>query len=111
MAITNAEKAILNGMNPAAQRSALGDELQATQQSVEGVVRGTHTVTAAEEVAGTLDIDTSLTTATGFVAQVYRSDILLADYDVSLATGVLTVATNGTDYVVTEDDVINYIVF
>jgi len=111
MAITNAEVTLLNNMNPAAQRSALGTELQTTQNTVASVVRGTHTVSAAEESAGTLDIATGLTTVAGFIVQVYRADILLTAYDVSEATGTLTIATNGSDYVVTEDDVINYIVF
>lgn len=111
MAITNAEKTLLNNMNPASQRVGLGDELQSAQASIEGVARGTHTVTAGEETAGTLDIATGLTTVIGFIVQVYRADILLTAYDVSEATGTLTIATNGTDYVVTENDVINYIAY
>jgi len=111
MAITNAEVTLLNGMNPASQRSALGTELQNTQNAVEGVARGTYTATGADEVAGTLDIITGLTTVVGFVVQIYRAGILLTAYDVTEATGTLTIATNGTDYVVTEDDVINYIAY
>jgi len=74
------------------------------------IVRGSHIVLKTEETAKSVAIDTGIT-INGFIVQIYRSGILLADYDVSAATTILTIATNSNDYVVTTGDVINYIVW
>ena len=71
------------------------------------IVRGSHIVLETEE---SVAIDTGIT-INGFIVQIYRSGILQADYDVSAATTILTIATNSEDYVVTTGDVINYIVW
>ena len=71
------------------------------------IVRGSHIVL---ETAESVAIDTGIT-INGFIVQIYRNDILQADYDVSAATTTLTIATNSTDYEVTAGDVINYIVW
>jgi len=111
MAISNAVKAKLNKMCIVAKEGLLGDVIQSLQTSTESVVHGTYTAVADDQTAGTLDIDGGVATATGFIVQVFRSDILLANYDASLVAGVLTIATNSTDYVVTTGDVINYIIY
>lgn len=115
MAISDGVKAKLNKMNRAAQDAVLGTVVQTAQNDIAALqnlikASGSYTVTADDQTAGALTIDTEVT-ITGFIVQIYRSDILLGSYDVSAATTVLTIATNGTDYVVTEDDVVNYIVF
>jgi hypothetical protein len=74
------------------------------------IVRGSHIVLGTEETAESVAIDTGIT-INGFIVQIYRSGILQADYDVSAATTILTIATNSTDYEVTAGDVINYIVW
>lgn len=74
------------------------------------IVRGSHIVLGTEETAESVAIDTGIT-INGFIVQIYRSGILQADYDVSAATTILTIATNSEDYVVTTGDVINYIVW
>lgn len=74
------------------------------------IVRGSHIVLETEEAAKSVAIDTGIT-INGFIVQIYRSGILQADYDVSAATTILTIATNSTDYEVTAGDVINYIVW
>ena len=74
------------------------------------IVRGSHIVLESEKTVGSVAIDTGIT-INGFIVQIYRSDILQADYDVSAATTILTIATNSEDYVVTTGDVINYIVW
>lgn len=111
MAITNAQKEILNKMCISAQSVSLGTELQATQATVEGTETGTHVVTGAEATAETLDIVTGITAISGFIVQVYRAGILLGSYDVTATAGTLTIANNSTTYVLTENDVINYFVF
>ena len=74
------------------------------------IVRGSHIVLGTEETAESVAIDTGIT-INGFIVQIYRNDILQADYDVSAATTILTITTNSTDYEVTAGDVINYIVW
>lgn len=74
------------------------------------IVRGSHIVLETEETAESVAIDTQITIG-GFIVQIYRNGILQADYDVSAATTILTIATNSTDYEVTAGDVINYIVW
>lgn len=72
---------------------------------------GTHVVTGAEVTATTLDVATPFT-ATGIVVTVLRAGIDVTNaIDVVIGTLKVTFATNGTDFVLTEDDVINYIVF
>jgi hypothetical protein len=74
------------------------------------IVRGSHIVLGTEETAESVAIDTGIT-INGFIVQIYRSGILQADYDVSAAITILTIAANSEDYVVTTGDVINYIVW
>ena len=111
MALTAAQVILLNNMCISAQNVSLGTAIQTLETAEAGVARGTHLVTAGEETAGTLDIVTGLAAIVGFVVQVYRADILLDSYTVTAATGTLTVADNSTTYVVTENDVINYIAY
>jgi len=107
MAINATAKARLNKMCIVAKEVQLGDIIEALQNQI----HGSHVATADEETAGSVAIASGLTSIAGFLIQVYRADILLASYDVSASGGTLTVATNGTDYVVTENDVINYVIY
>jgi hypothetical protein len=76
------------------------------------VKRGVHTVTSGEETAGTLDIVTGLTGATGQLVQIYRSGVEIhADAAISLSSGTLTVADGSATYSVTEGDLIVWEVF
>lgn len=114
MAISDTQKAALDKMCITAKDVALGTEIQRIGVIADGNASafgyGTHTVSSAEGTAGTCTINTSKT-ITGFIVQVYRSGILEGNYDVTKSTTNLTVATNGTNYVLTSGDVINYIVF
>ena len=102
MALTTQEVNQANKMNKAAKNVELGSRLGAF---------GTHTVTAAEETAGTLDIDSGFASGASAIVQVLASGaVATSDAAVSVAAGVLTVA-DGSTYAVTEDQVINYIVF
>jgi len=111
MALTTAQETALNSMCISAQDVSLGTVIKTAEEAIDGVVRGTHLVTAGEASASTLDIVTGLASITGFIVQIYRADLELGLQKVTEATGTLTVADNSTDYVVTEDDVINYIAY
>jgi hypothetical protein len=117
MAITDAVKAKLNKMNKAAQTAELGTVVQtaqnnivALQTAVAGIVKGKYAVLAADQTAGSKTINTGIT-INGFIVQVYRAGILLGGYKVTATTTNLKVETNGSDYVLTTGDIINYIVY
>jgi len=75
------------------------------------IAKGTHEVTAGEETAGTVSIDTGLGTPAGFVVQIIRSGaVATSDAAISLSSSDLVVA-DGSTYSVTEGDVINWIAF
>lgn len=71
---------------------------------------GTYTVSSDDQIAGTVSIDTEITVG-GFIVQVYRAGILVNSYSVSASNTTITVATNGTDYVLTSGDIINWFAF
>ena len=71
---------------------------------------GTYTVSSDDETEGTVSIDTEITVG-GFIVQVYRAGILVNSYSVSASNTTITVATNGTDYVLTSGDIINWFAF
>lgn len=71
---------------------------------------GTYTVSSDDQTAGTVSIDTEITVG-GFIVQVYRAGILVNSYSVSASNTTITVATNGTDYVLTSGDIINWFAF
>jgi len=72
---------------------------------------GVHTVTAAEETATTLDI-TLKKSCTGFVVTILTSaGLVKADAEITIDGDTLTIANNSTDFVLAEDDIINYICF
>lgn len=110
MAISDVVKSKLNKMNRAAQDALLGTVVQDLQNGFAGIVKGSYTVIAADQTAGSKTINTGIT-ITGFIVQVYRAGILLSSYKVTATTTNLKVETNGSDYVVTTGDVIKYIVY
>lgn len=94
------------GVTPAGLAAGLAAKLGAF------VKAGTHAVTGGEATAGTLDITTGITGATVFIVQVFRAGVMvLGDAVVSIAAGVLTIADGAATYAVTEDDIVNWIVF
>lgn len=125
-AITNTQKAKMNKMNRIAQDTGLGTIVQNLQNAAPldyanhetrigvleafGFAKGKHTVSSDEGTAGTLTINTGVTVG-GFIVQIYRAGKLVTGQAVSAATTNITVATNGSTYVLTAGDVINYIVF
>ena len=110
MAITDAQKAKINKMNRAAQDASLGTVVQTLETNTAKIVKGTYTAITADATAGLKTINTGITIS-GFIVQVYRAGILLADYKVTATTTNLKIETNSTSYVVTAGDVINYIVW
>lgn len=120
--LTNAEARRINRMNRAAQDTDLGTRVQVLEDGGAGSeiperlsaledMFGSHEVTAGEETAETLDIDSGNESAVGFIVQIYRAGVnVTADAEMSLASGVLTI-DGATTYEVTEGDVINYIIF
>jgi len=117
MAISDVNKTRLNRMNRAAQDAELGTAFQTAQTNITTlqtntakVVRGTYTAVAGDASAGYKTINTGVTIS-GFIVQVYRANILLGSYKVTATTTNLKVETNSTDFVLTTDDVINYIVW
>lgn len=68
---------------------------------------GTHVVTAAQQTAGAVVINPGIVAKVALV-QVLRANKLIAGQDVQInaTTGVITIATNGSTYVVTTADVV-----
>lgn len=85
-----------------------GDETTNVAQT--GCVRaGTHTVTEAEDTAGTLDITTGLSSVSAHCVQVLRSGaVATSDAAVSESEGTITVA-DGSTFAATAADVIHWI--
>lgn len=83
---------------------------------VKGQTMGSYTVVAADDTANTVTIPTAKwfgakEVATGFIVQIVRSGkVVSSDPAVSLSSNNLVVA-DGTTYVLTTNDVINYIVY
>jgi hypothetical protein len=74
------------------------------------VMGGSYVVTAADGVAGTLDIDTGLSDVDTFTVQILVAGVnATADAAISEATGTLTVANGAATYTVAENDVINWV--
>lgn len=117
MAITNAVAAKINKMSKAAQDAVLGTAFQTAQTDIAtlqglAVKAGTYTMVTADATAGTKAIATGLgKTISGFIVQVYRSNVLVSGATITKSSANLTVATNGSTYVVTAGDVVNYIVW
>jgi len=117
MAITDAQKAKLNKMNRAAQDISLGTVLQTAETDIGAlktntakVVRGKYAIIQADVTATHKTINTGVTIS-GFIVQIYRSNILFADYKVTATATNLKIESNSTDYELTVGDVINYIVW
>jgi LysM repeat protein len=116
MAITNAIAAKMNKMNRAAQDAVLGTAFQTAQTDIatlQGAIKtGSYAMIAADATAGTKTIATGLGKAiTGFIVQIYRSNVLVSGATTTVSTANLIIATNGSTYVVTAGDVVKYIVF
>lgn len=71
---------------------------------------GSHTVTAGEATANAVEIDTGLTTITAVSVTCLRANIVTNEgMDIQITDSVITLAENGVTWVVTEDDVIQWI--
>lgn len=83
---------------------------------VKGATMGSYTAVAADDTANTVTIPTgkwfgAKEVATGFVVTIVRSGkVVSSDPAISLSSNNLVVA-DGTTYVLTTGDVINYIVY
>jgi hypothetical protein len=89
------------------------ESLRNNLETIEAAIpaKGTHTVTAGEETAGTLSVDTGLTAPTGFIVQILRAGaVATSDAALSLSDSDLVVA-DGSTYAMTDGDVINWIAF
>jgi len=71
---------------------------------------GTYKVSSDDEAKGMASIDTEIT-VDGFIVQVYRAGTLVNSYRVSALNTTITVATNGTDYVLRDGDIINWFAY
>ena len=75
-------------------------------------VAGTYTATTADASANKSVINTGKADATGFIVQVIRANIeTTAKAKISMAAGVISVEDNSSDFVVTNGDVIHWIVY
>lgn len=102
MTISNALRDNLDNSMRAAQDVSLGTRLAG---------RGVYTVLAADDTAGTVDIDSGFTGAEGFFVQVYRAGVLIPqDINASISAGVLTVA-DGTTFALTTGDEVHWMVY
>lgn len=93
-----------------AEQLTINSGVVGTNVTFNGFKFGIYAATADDQTAGTVGIDTGITVG-GFLVQVYRSGILLGSYNVSASGTTITVATNGTDYVLTNGDVIYWFAF
>ncbi len=74
-------------------------------------IGGTYTAVSADDSAGKAVISTGKADAVGFIVQVFRNEVNIAnDVKVTLTAGVLEVK-DGSTYKVTAADKINWIVF
>lgn len=117
MAITNAQRDKLNAMCAGAKDTLLGTAVQTAQTDITAlqglaVKSGTYTMLSADQTAGSKAIATGLgKNITGFMVQIYRSNVLVSGATTTKSSANLTIATNGSTYVVTTGDVVNYIVW
>ena len=75
-------------------------------------VAGTYTATSADAGVNKSVINTGKADATGFIVQVIRANIeITAKAKISMAAGVISVEDNSSDFVVTNGDVIHWIVY
>lgn len=126
--ITNEQKEQLNKINVAAQKAKLGEIIQEVQTFVHKakeeelkdetntndnsskIITDSYIVTAEDEKAGKklINIDIAIN---GYIVQIYRKGNLLSNYNITKNKKSITISTNNKDYILTTDDVINYIVF
>ena len=116
MSLTSDEADMVDEMNSAAGKADLGTEVLENQTSIAALVAvvgasGEYAVDSDDDTANTVDIDTGIAIA-GYIVQIYRSGVELhLDAAISVATTILTVADGAGTYVLTDGDVINYIVW
>ena len=121
MAINDIIKEKLNRMCRAANDASIGTFVQLAQSDIATAqtdiatlqgkaVYGVYTVTAADVTATNSTINTSKTIA-GQIVSVMRASLQLPSAKVTFATTNLKIETNGTAYVLTAGDIINYIIW
>ena len=88
-----------------------GDALYWGDVAQTGCVRaGKHTVTSAQVTASAATFATGLTTVSGYIVAVLRSNVTVtSDAVITESAGTISVADGGTTYNVTENDVIHWI--
>ena len=116
MTFTSEEADAIDEMNSASGKGELGTEVLENQSGIAALVAvvggsGEYTVDSDDDTANTVDIDTGVTIA-GYIVQIYRSGVeVKSDAAISVATSIITVADGSATYVLTDGDVINYIVW
>ena len=106
MAISAAQKKVLDNMCGGAQGAALGTAV--ANLETQAIKRGSYTAIAADDTANAKTIVTGLTVIAGFMVQVYRSDIITASVKVTASAGNLVVADNAATFVLSVGDLIQW---
>ena len=91
------------------QVTASAAQLNAAGGNAGTVKAGSYTADGDDDTAGTLDIDTGLSSVTSYSVQILRSGVpIFSDQAISESSGTITVADGGATYVITSGDVINW---
>jgi hypothetical protein len=114
-------------MNKAAEKAALGTNLQGVQDSLNtfssfvlttlgsmssvAPLSSSHVVTSAEATADAVELQPGVASFTNYIIQIYRSGVCLTGFDTTIDVGKITISTNGSEYDVTEGDIINSIIY
>jgi len=123
--ITAAEEAQINKMNIAAQRADLGTVIEEVQaiayansgsiQTLEGsvgtVVTGCQTATLADVDGSAIDLLTGTTGIAGFIVDGFVSGSNIDDFKVINSGSNLTITSASSGYIISVDDVYNWIVW
>jgi hypothetical protein len=118
MTLTAKEISDLNTMNVAAQNVALGtlvsplDSDIATLLEAVGANIGTHIITETEASASTIEIETGITSISGWLLSINRSGSTVTyDAKATVASGsVLKIEDGASTYVTSASDVITYFI-
>lgn len=109
-AMTSTQIAHLDKMNRSAQDVSLGTRIAALEGDLGA--SGSHVVTSGEASASAINITTGIASVTGFIVQGYRSGSPLGAVKVVTSSGSLAITSSASaTWVITANDVINYIVW
>ena len=109
MALTATQIAQLNSADEANRLAALGTLVASLEAS--SVVRGSYTAVAGDATADVITIDSGLTAIVGWQVQILRSGVDVTGDIVMTASDGDLVLTESSTYVITADDVVNYVIW